>query len=308
MHRRTFLSAPALGLAACTLPGAGVAAAPSGRSNPAGRFQLKYAPHFGMFGEHAGGDHVDQLKFMADEGFTAFEDNGMPGRGAADQERIAKAMGELGIEMGVFVAHADFKNVTFASTGKEEIARIESDMHRAVEVAKRVNAKWCTVVPGRYAEGVEWDYQTAYVVDNLRRAADICEPAGLTMVLEPLNHWTNHAGVFLTKMPQAFSICRAVDRPSVKILDDLYHQQISEGNLIPNIDRSWSEIAYFQVGDNPGRNEPTTGEINYKNVFRHIHRKGFDGIVGMEHGKSRAGKEGERALIDAYVACDTFES
>jgi hydroxypyruvate isomerase len=126
------------------------------------------------------------------------------------------------------------------------------------------------------------------------------------MVLEPLNPYRDHPGLFLTKIPQAFMICRAVGSPSCKILDDLYHQQITEGNLIPNVDRAWNEIAYFQVGDNPGRKEPTTGEINYKNVFRHIHAKGFEGIVGMEHGNSRAGKEGERAVIEAYRACDGF--
>ena len=76
------------------------------------------------------------------------------------------------------------------------------------------------------------------------------------------------------------------------------------GNLIPNIDHAWDEIAYYQIGDNPGRKEPTTGEINYKNVFKHIHEKGFTGILGMEHGNSRAGKEGERAVIDAYRQCD----
>ncbi len=126
------------------------------------------------------------------------------------------------------------------------------------------------------------------------------------MVLEPLNPWRNHPGLFLTKIPQAFMICQAVGSPSCKILDDLYHQQITEGNLIPNIDRSWDEIAYFQVGDNPGRKEPTTGEINYRNVFKHIHGKGFTGIVGMEHGNSKPGKAGERAVIDAYVSCDSF--
>ena len=126
------------------------------------------------------------------------------------------------------------------------------------------------------------------------------------MVLEPLNPWRDHGGCFLTKVPQAFLICRAVNSPSCKILDDLYHQQITEGNLIPNIDRSWSEIGYFQTGDNPGRKEPGTGEINYRNVFGHIHAKGFDGILGMEHGNSRGGKEGERAVIDAYVEADSF--
>jgi hydroxypyruvate isomerase len=97
-----------------------------------------------------------------------------------------------------------------------------------------------------------------------------------------------------------------VNSPSCRILYDLYHQQITEGNLIPNSDAAWSEIAYFQVGDNPGRREPTTGEINYRNVFAHLHAKGYTGIVGMEHGNSRPGRDGERAVIAAYQACDDF--
>ena len=125
------------------------------------------------------------------------------------------------------------------------------------------------------------------------------------MVLEPLN-FLNHPNLYLTKMAQGFAVCRAVGSRHCKILDDLYHQQITEGNLIPNIDASWSEIAYFQVGDNPGRKEPYTGEINYRNVFRHIHQKGFRGIVGMEHGLSQGGKEGELKLIRAYREADAF--
>ena len=126
------------------------------------------------------------------------------------------------------------------------------------------------------------------------------------MVLEPLNWWANHPGCFLHKIPQAYQICRAVDRRSCKILFDLYHQQITEGNLIPNIDRAWSEIGYFQSGDNPGRKEPGTGEINYRNVFRHIHSKGFQGIVGMEHGNSKRGVQGDQAVIRAYIEADQF--
>ena len=86
----------------------------------------------------------------------------------------------------------------------------------------------------------------------------------------------------------------------------MYHQQITEGNLIPNFDAAWNEVAYVQVGDNPGRNEPGTGEINYRNVFAHIHGKGYTGIVGMEHGNSKRGRDGERAIIEAYVAADAF--
>jgi hydroxypyruvate isomerase len=105
------------------------------------------------------------------------------------------------------------------------------------------------------------------VIDLLRRCAEILQPHDLVMVLEPLNWHANHGGAFLRDSDQAFAICRAVNSPSCKILFDIYHQQITEGNLIPNINMSWDEIAYFQAGDNPGRKEPGTGEINYKNVF-----------------------------------------
>jgi hydroxypyruvate isomerase len=134
----------------------------------------------------------------------------------------------------------------------------------------------------------------------------VFEPHELVMVLEPLNWWANHPGLFLHKIPQAYEICRAVDSPACKILFDVYHQQIQEGNLIPNIDLAWDEIGYFQTGDNPGRKEPGTGEINFRNVFKHLHGKGYTGIVGMEHGNSKPGKKGDQAVIAAYRAADDF--
>ena len=82
--------------------------------------------------------------------------------------------------------------------------------------------------------------------------------------------------------------------------------QKNEGNIIKNIELAWNEIAYFQIGDNPGRKEPTTGEINYKNIFKYIYNKGYRGIMGMEHGNSKPGKEGELALIEAYRISDSF--
>ena len=306
MNRRNLLQAGLAATAAAAGSASAFAAQEGSAKSSSSPFKLRYAPHFGMFKNHAGDDPVDQLKFMADEGFTALEDNWMARRPPAEQERIGKALGDLGMTMGVFVAHANFQKPTFASDDAELWKGVEQQLRTAVEVAERVDAKWCTVVPGSLARKAPMEYQTARVVDNLRRAADILEPGGVTAVLEPLNAFTDHPGCFLTGIPQAYMICRAVDRPSIKILDDLYHQQITEGNLIPNIDQAWDEIAYFQVGDNPGRKEPTTGEINYLNVFRHIARKGFDGIVGMEHGNSLPGKEGERALIDAYRSVDDF--
>ncbi len=270
-------------------------------------FNLNYAPHFGMFKHNAGDDPVDQLQFMYDHGFRSLEDNGMKGRPVDMQKKIAKKMERLGMTMGVFVAHQIYWRKPNLTSGDKTLHdEFVQNVKDSLEVAKRVNATWMTVVPGHVDLKKEMAYQTANVVEALRRASEVLEPHGLIMVLEPLNWWANHAGQFLTEIPQAYAICRAVDSPSCKILFDIYHQQITEGNLIPNIDKAWNEIAYFQIGDNPGRKEPTTGEINYLNVFKHIHGKGFKGILGMEHGNSKPGKAGELAVIEAYRQSDNF--
>ncbi len=269
-------------------------------------FKLKYAPHFGMFRQSAGEDLLDQLQFMADAGFTAMEDNGMKGREVATQEKIASKMANLGMEMGVFVAHTIYwTEPSLTSGNQEKLDQFLKEIRESVEVAQRVNARWMTVVPGFVDLRKDMGYQTANVVEAMRRACEILEPHNLTMVLEVLN-FRDHPGLFLNKVSQAYEICRAVNSPSCKILDDLYHMQIHEGNLIPNIDLAWEEIGYFQTGDNPGRKEPTSGEINYLNVFKHIHEKGYTGIVGMEHGNSKPGKEGEMAVIEAYAQVDSF--
>jgi len=271
------------------------------------KFNLNYAPHFNMFKNLAGEDLIDQIKFMADVGFTAMEDNGMKNRKKDVQEKIAAEMSRLNMKMGVFVAHTVYwREPNLTSGNKDMRAEFLKEIEESVEVAKRVNATWMTVVPGHRDLRLKLEYQTRNVVESLKRAADILEPHNLVMVLEPLNFY-NHPGLFLERIPQAFEVCQAVDSPACKILDDLYHQQITEGNLIPNIDMAWDEIAYFQIGDNPGRKEPTTGEINYLNVFKHIDGKGFKGILGMEHGNSLPGKEGEQALIEAYKAVDNFK-
>ena len=269
-------------------------------------FKLNYAPHLGMFKNSVGDDPIDQINYMADLGFRAFEDNGMKSRSIALQEKISKTLVKRGMKMGVFVAHKIYWDKPNLSSGGDDYRNdFLNDIKNSIEVAKRVNAKWMTVVPGNLDLRKDMSYQTSNVIETLKRASDILEPHNLVMVLEPLN-FRDHPGLFLTESPQAFQICKAVDSPSCKILFDIYHQQIQEGNLIPNIDDTWDEIAYFQIGDNPGRKEPTTGEINYQNVFKFIYEKGYDGILGMEHGNSIQGIEGEKALVDAYLKVDSF--
>jgi hydroxypyruvate isomerase len=308
MKRRQFVKSGLVAsvTAAAGLPVSGAATAPSALEHSKAGFNLNYAPHLGMFAEHAGKDPIDQLNFMADEGFTAFEDNSMRGRPIELQERMAKTMAARGIQMGVFVAHEIYWSESNLTSGKAELREeFLGFIRESVDVAKRVNATWMTVVPGHVDLRLDMGFQTANVVESLKQAAGILEPHGLVIVLEPLNK-RDHPGQFLTKISQAYEICKAVGSPSCKILDDLYHQQITEGNLIPNIDAAWDEIAYFQMGDNPGRKEPTTGEINFRNVFKHIHEKGYSGVLGMEHGNSVSGKRGERAVIDAYRSVDSF--
>ncbi|MCM5661840.1 hydroxypyruvate isomerase family protein [Galbibacter mesophilus] len=307
MQRRKFLHNTIATTIGASVVSAGAFAFPkNSKKGKKHTFNLKYAPHLGMFENLAGKDPVDQLNFMADQGFTAFEDNNMMKRPVEEQEAMAKVMKERGITMGVFVAHKIYwgkPNLTNGdATLREEFL---SSIKEAVTVAKRVNAKWITVVPGHVDLGLDAGYQTANVVETLRQAAAILEPHEITMVLEPLN-FRDHPGQFLKGSAQAYEICKAVNSPSCKILFDVYHQQITEGNLIPNIEACWDEIGYFQMGDNPGRKEPTTGEINYKNIFKYIHEKGFKGVLGMEHGNSQSGEEGEWAVIEAYKQCDDF--
>ena len=303
MKRRTFINSTAI--ASIGLGMGGTLSAQNKKSTK-NTFNLAYAPHLGMFKNLAGADPIDQLNFMADQGFKAFEDNGMKGRTIDLQEKMANTMVNRGLSMGVFVAHDIYwKKPNLASGNQELRDEFLKQIKESVIVAKRVNAKWMTVVPGHVDLSQNMAYQTVHVIESLKQASAILEPHGLTMVLEPLN-FRNHPGLFLSESPQAYEVCKAVDSPSCKILFDIYHQQIQEGNLLPNIETCWDEIAYFQIGDNPGRKEPTTGEINYKNIFKYIHSKGYKGILGMEHGNSIADKIGEEAVISAYKSTDDF--
>jgi hydroxypyruvate isomerase len=267
-------------------------------------FNMDFAPHQGMFQNHAGKDFLDQIQFMYDKGFRSIEDNGYLKRPVEEQEKIGKLLAKLGMRMGVFVVDGGDNWKTSLTTGKKEFKdNFIETCKKSVEAAKRCNAKWLTVVPGFYERNLPYGNQFANVIDAMRAGAEIFEPHGLIMVLETLSDTPE---LFLQKTNETYAVCKAVQSPSCKILYDIYHMQRTEGDLIKTMDRCWDEIAYFQIGDNPGRKEPTTGEINYKNLFKHLHKKGYKGVMGMEHGNSKPGKEGELALISAYRTEDNF--
>ncbi|UVO50570.1 TIM barrel protein [Sphingomonas sp. SUN019] len=298
VSRRTVLAASAVGVGAAAVIGAAPA-------RNAARFSLGFAPHEGSFTSRGG--RLEQITFAADQGFTAWEDNEAAGRSVAEQTAMAKALQQRGMTMGVFVASmprwSDFRPLLGGNDDADR-TRFLADIRSSVDVAKRLNAKHMTIVTGFMDRKLPVDIQTGRVIDVLRRAADIYEPHGLVMVMEPLNTLVDHPGVFMTTVPQGYAVAKAVNSPAMKVLADLYHEQIQSGNLINTLDACWDEIGYIQFGDNPGRKEPGTGEVNYRNVVRWLRARKYAGVIGMEHGNSIDGRAGEDRLVAAYRAID----
>lgn len=302
LSRRTLIAAGAAGAAGVATPGA---LAAQGRASNAARFSLGFAPHEGSFASR--GDRIEQIAFAADQGFTAWEDNEASSRPVAEQERMAKALTQRGMTMGVFVASMPKWSQSRPLLGGNDDAEREAflaDIRASIDVAKRLSARCMTVVTGFIDAKLPVDIQTARIIDVMRRAAEIIAPHNLIMVMEPLNTRTNHPGVYMQSVAQGFAVARGVNSPAVKVLADLYHEQIQSGNLIPTLDTCWSEIRYIQFGDNPGRKEPTTGEINYATIVQWLRAKRYGGVIGMEHGNSLAGRAGEDRLIAAYRQID----
>jgi hydroxypyruvate isomerase len=294
-----------LGVGAAGVVALGTPAAAQAAAGNAPRFSLGFAPHEGSFKSR--GDRIEQIAYAADQGFTAWEDNEAAGRTVAEQTAMARALQQRGMTMGVFVAGMPKwgeSRPLLGGNDDADRAGFLADIRASVDVAKRLDAKWMTVVPGFLDRKLPLEIQTARVIDTMRRAAEIMEPHGLVMVMEPLNTLTDHPGVFLQTIPQGFAIARGVNSPAVKVLADLYHAQIQAGNLIPTLETCWDEIGYIQFGDNPGRKEPGTGEINYRNIVRWLRARKFAGVIGMEHGNSIDGRAGEDRLVAAYREID----
>lgn len=275
------------------------------RVSNAATFSLNYAPHEGSFASR--GDRLEQIAFAADQGFRAWEDNEARSRSVAEQDAMAKALQRRGMTMGVFVASmpkwSAFRPVFGSDDGAEREAFL-ADVRASVEVAKRLNARHMTVVTGFVDHKVPMEIQTGRVIDLMRRAGDILAPHDLALVMEPLNTRTDHPNVYMRSFAAGYAVARGANSPAVKVLADCYHEQIQSGNLIRSLGMIWDEVGYIQFGDNPGRKEPGTGEVNYGNIVRFLRERRYRGVIGMEHGNSQAGRAGEERLIAAYRAID----
>ena len=311
MERRDFIKNAYSGLAVAGIGGMGMASAASAEASGssvnftknAAKFTLKYAPTLGMFSKNAGSDPIDNLKFIANQGFRAVYDLGMIGRPPDEQERIVNEGRKLGLEWGQFsVKTGNGPHFVLNTTTSKEELKVK--MKDALEVQKRTGINTGLIVLGNADPKLHVEYQTVNVIENLRMCCEIVEKTGLVLVMEPLNTLVNHPGVFLTRTTQAMMLCVAVNHPCCKMVNDLYHQQVTEGNLIPNLEKCWEHIGSIHLGDNPGRNEPTSGEINYKKIFQLFYDRKYNEVLSMEHGQSKPGKEGELAIIQAYREVD----
>ena len=269
------------------------------------RFHLRYAPRLDFLS--AEWTIPQRLEKFAANGFDATEYNGLMKHSLKEVESIRKKLDFLGMQMGIFVANPGAWK-TAGLCASEHRENFLDELRHAVEYHRIIGNEFCTVVTGLEQLDVTRSEQRKNVIEGLKRAADILESTGLTIVVEPLNDLVDHAGYFLVRSDEAAEIMDAVGSPRVKILFDIYHQQISEGNLIHNIREYKNFIGYFQVGDVPGRNEPGTGEINWKNVFKAIYETGFRGILGMEHGLSNPGEAGLMKCFNEYRKADSWEA
>ncbi len=284
--------------------GAALALAPSlaAAQDKKRSWNLRYAPRLDFL---APKPFAERLDFFASYGFTATEYNGLTNHKPEEVEALKKKLDEVKIEMGIFVVNLGLNKpwMTDPALRPEFLQALD----KAVQVHKIVGNRWCTVISGAALKNVPFEEQHKNVVDCFKAAAEKLEGGNLTLVLEPLNVLVDHPGYFVVTSKHANDIMKAVGSKHVKILFDIYHQQISEGNVIRNIQSYWDEIGYFQVGDNPGRKEPGTGEVNWKNVFKAIHAKGFKGILGMEHGLSKGRDEAAvAACFEAYREADSW--
>lgn len=152
-----------------------------------------------------------------------------------------------------------------------------------VAAADTLDCRTVIVTVGQQLPDVGREQQHAAIVTALAALAPRALQNGITIVVEPLNILINHKGYFLSTSEESFLIIDEVSSPAIKVLFDVYHQQITEGNLINNITTYFDKIGHFHVADNPGRHEPGTGEINYSNVLRAIDGRGYAGFIGLEY-------------------------
>jgi hydroxypyruvate isomerase len=218
---------------------------------------------------------LERLDQVAAAGYSAFEFWRFADK---DVKAIRARMQELGLACATF---AGTMGVPLVDPSRR--AELRPAIAEALGVARQLDCPTIIATTGNSLPGVSREEQHASVVAALRELAKPCEEQGVTLVLEPLNVLVDHQGYYLDRSAEGFEILDEVGSPAVKLLYDIYHQQITEGNLIATMTANLAKIGHVHVADVPGRHEPGTGEINYRNVFGALDRAGYARYVGLEY-------------------------
>jgi len=223
----------------------------------------------------SGAPFEERVQRVADCGLPAFEFWGWSNK---NLDAVLRAKDAAGVAVSSICCEARQSVVSDGSA-----AAFVEGLKASTEAAHKLGTRTLIVTTGQAVPEQPRAEQHANIVKALRAAAPVAEREGVTLVLEPLNVLVDHAGYYLVTSAEGFEILREVGSPNVKLLFDIYHQQITEGHLIANITANIDLIGHFHAADTPGRHELGTGEINYANVFKAIAGTGYRGYVGLEY-------------------------
>lgn len=233
------------------------------------------------------------VKYTPDEGLALAKSLGYEGfemfdwRDDRERSAYADAMRKHGLEAVCITANKGVLAPGCSLTEPDEREGFLREIADASSVAAEFACQRLVVLTGPEREGVSRAEQMDSCVAGLKEAVPILERAGTTIVVEPINTRVTRPGLFLAGAREGFDMLRRVDSPRVKLLFDIYHVQVTDGDLILQIRNNIDLIGHFQIGDHPGRMQPGTGEINYRNVFRAIYELQeagkFDGYAGLEY-------------------------
>ena len=216
----------------------------------------------------------ERIRKVRDLGYSAFEFWLWKDK---DLDGIRATMMETGLDLATFVYEP---NYSIVDKGDDQ-----PFINGAVDSATTARSLDCSrliLTTGNVVPGETFEITRRRVVRRLKKMANVMEGEGVTLLVEPLNDIVDHKGYWLTKTSQAVDIVQEVRSPNIKMLDDLYHMQLTEGNLIDNLTLYAPWIGHFHVAGVPGRNELVGGELDYRSIFAAIDRTGYDGYVGLE--------------------------
>jgi len=201
----------------------------------------------------------------------------------ADIARVKKTAGSFGLGMDTLLGSPDWNKRPVSMVDPAQRDAFLADVRNAIGYARKLEIPQIILMSGNAIAGRTHEEQYASLLEGAKRAGDLAAEAKLTMIVEPLNSLVNHKGFFLNTCTEGLKLVREVDNPHVRLLFDLYHEQVQQGNVIRTLAEAASEVAVYHVADNPGRNDPGTGEMNYPNIYKAIEKTGFGGYLTMEY-------------------------